>query len=88
MAEGEALFERMRAGDVVIADYHLDTRNTGLDMLMRLRERVGFDVPGIILTGDLPSMLRSIKTEIPNCRFLGKPVDTAALIGAITELSS
>jgi hypothetical protein len=33
-------------------------------------------------------MLRSIKTEVPACQFLGKPVDTAALLGAIAQLSS
>jgi PAS domain S-box-containing protein len=86
IAEAERLFEHMKPGDVVIADYHLDSRNTGLDMLLRLRERVGYDVPGVVLSGDLPSVLRSIKTTITNCRFLGKPVDTAALIGAIGEL--
>ncbi|MFL6549042.1 MAG: ATP-binding protein [Povalibacter sp.] len=88
VAEGEALFERTRPGDILIADYHLDTKNTGLEMLLRLRERVGYDVPAIILSGDLPSMLRSIKTDVPHCRFLGKPVDTSALMNAIAELSS
>jgi len=88
VAEGEALFERTRPGDILIADYHLDTKNTGLEMLLRLRERVGYDVPAIILSGDLPSMLRSIKTDVPHCRFLGKPVDTSALMNAIADLSS
>jgi FixJ family two-component response regulator len=72
----------------VIADYHLDDKNTGLDMLMRLRERVGYDVPGVVLSGDLPSVLRTIKTPVAACRFLSKPVDTDALMDAITELSS
>jgi hypothetical protein len=31
-------------------------------------------------------MLRAVKTEIPNCRFLSKPVDTKALVAAIAEL--
>jgi hypothetical protein len=48
---------------VLIADYHLDGKNTGLDMLLRLRERVGLDVPGVVLSGDLPSVLRSIKSR-------------------------
>ena len=65
LAEAEALLERLRAGDVVIADYHLDGKNTGLDLLMRLRERVGYDVPGVVLSGDLPSVLRSIKSPVP-----------------------
>jgi PAS domain S-box-containing protein len=87
VTEAETLFASMKRGDILIADYHLDTRNTGLDLLIKLRERVGYEVPAIILSGDLPSMLRSIKTEVPNCHFLGKPVDTTALLNAIAELS-
>ena len=87
LAEAEVLFERLRPGDVVIADYHLDGKNTGLAMLLRLRERQGYDVPGIVLSGDLPSVLRSIRDPIASCRFLSKPVDTAALMAAIVELS-
>jgi hypothetical protein len=41
----------------------------------------------ILLSGDLQSMMRVVKTSIPNCRFLSKPVDTKALLSAITELS-
>jgi PAS domain S-box-containing protein len=88
LADAEILLERLRPGDVVIADYHLDEKNTGLDMLIRLRERVGYDVPGVVLSGDLPSVLRTLKTAVPACRFLSKPVDTVALVEAIQELSS
>jgi PAS domain S-box-containing protein len=87
LAEAEVLLQRLQPGDVVIADYHLDDKNTGLDMLIRLRERVGYDVPGVVLSGDLPSVLRTVKTPITACRFLSKPVDTDALIEAIAELS-
>jgi two-component system, sensor histidine kinase len=86
-AEAEQLFSSMRPGDVLIADYHLDGRNTGIDLLMRLRVRTGQETPAVILSGDLPTVLRSIKAPIPACRFLGKPVDTTALVEAIRELS-
>jgi PAS domain S-box-containing protein len=88
VAEAEELLERLAVGDVVIADYHLDGRNTGLDLLLRLRERVGYDVPGVILSGDLPSVLRSIKSPVVACHFLSKPVNTTALVAAIAELST
>jgi PAS domain S-box-containing protein len=88
VAEAENLFAAVRAGDVVIADYHLDGRNTGLDLLLRLRARTGTEVPGIVLSGDLPTVLRSIKTPVASCRFLSKPVDTAALVDAIGDLSA
>jgi two-component system, sensor histidine kinase len=88
VADAEVLFDRLLPGDVVIADYHLDGKNTGLDMLLRLRERLGYDVPGVVLSGDLPSVVRSIRTPVEACRFLSKPVDTTALIEAIAELST
>jgi PAS domain S-box-containing protein len=88
LAEAEALLEHVRPGDVIIADYHLDSPNTGLDLLLRARERAGHEVPGVILSGDLASVLRSIRVPVAACRFLSKPVDTDALIHAIAELSA
>ena len=87
VAEAETQFETFKPGDLIIADYHLDGRNTGLELLGRLRQRVHFDVPAVVLSGDLPSVLRSLRTSVPRCRFLSKPVDTAALLAAIEELS-
>lgn len=86
VAEAERVFSGLCSGDVVIADYHLDNNNTGLDMLLKLRQRLGREVPGVILSGDLPNVLRAIKSPVPNCRFLSKPVDTTELIDAINEL--
>jgi PAS domain S-box-containing protein len=86
-SEAERLLASVRKGDIVIADYHLDDKNTGLDVLLKLRQRVGHDVPGIILSGDLPTVLRSLAAPVERCRFLSKPVDTGALLDAITELS-
>jgi two-component system CheB/CheR fusion protein len=87
-AEAEKLFETFQAGDLVVADYHLDGRNTGLELLSKLRQRIGTDVPAVVLSGDLPSVVRSLRVPVPQCRFLSKPVDTAALLAAIDELSS
>jgi two-component system, sensor histidine kinase len=87
-ADAEILLADMQPGDVLIADYHLDGGLTGLDVLERLRARQGCDVPAILMTGDLPSMMRMINTSISNCRFLSKPVDTKALLSAIAELGA
>jgi two-component system, sensor histidine kinase len=88
IAEAEPLFQRMQPGDVIIADYHLDDQHTGLDMILHLRERFGYEVPGVVLSGDLPSVLRAVRTVVPACVFLSKPVDTGALIQAIDELGA
>ena len=86
-AEANALFVQVQRDDVLIADYHLDGQHTGLDLLLELRKRLGCDAPAVILSGDLTSVLRSLKAPVPNCRFLSKPVDTNALLEAIAELS-
>jgi PAS domain S-box-containing protein len=88
IAEAETLLADLQPGDILISDYHLDNRLTGLDVLQQLRLQQRRDVPAVLLSGDLQSMMRVIKTAIPNCRFLSKPVDTAALLEAIEELGS
>jgi PAS domain S-box-containing protein len=87
VADAQSLLVGMRPGDVFITDYHLDGKLTGLDVLQQLRMQHGRDVPAILLSGDLPSVMRVVKTSIPQCRFLSKPVDTKALLSAIDELS-
>jgi len=84
--EVESLIAELGEADLLITDYHLAGKLTGLDVLERLRIRHGRDVPAIILSGDLQSMMRMVKTALPRCRFLSKPVDTNALLAAIAEL--
>ncbi|HEX2493685.1 MAG TPA: ATP-binding protein [Steroidobacter sp.] len=86
-ADAEKLLADLKPGDIVIADYHLDGQRSGLDLLLELRKRVGCAAPGVILSGDLPSVLRSLKAPIEKCRFLSKPVDATTLLDAIAELS-
>jgi two-component system CheB/CheR fusion protein len=76
----------MDPADVLITDYRLDGAVTGLEVLQQARARQGREVPAILLSGDLESMMRVIKSPPPQCRFLSKPVDTKALIEVIAEL--
>ena len=85
-AHAEKLFVEVAPGDVFISDYRLDGKQTGLDVLGRLRAFKQWPVPAVLLSGDLESMLRAVKTPIAKCRFLSKPVDTQELLAAIGEL--
>jgi PAS domain S-box-containing protein len=87
VAEAEEMLSGLKPGDILITDYHLDGTLTGLDVLMALRARQNRDVPAILLSGDLQSMMRGVKNALPSCRFLSKPVDTQALLAAIAELA-
>ena len=87
VSQAEDLLLNMNKGDVFITDYHLEGKATGVDVLLDLRIKRRFDVPAVVMSGDLQSMLRVVKTSIPKCRFLSKPVDTKALLLAIAEVS-
>jgi len=88
VAEVQPLLAELRPEDIFISDYQLGERLTGLDVLQELRVRYQRDVPAILLSGDLQSLMRIVKNAIPRCRFLSKPVDAGALLGAITELNA
>ena len=85
--EALALAPQLKAGDLLLADYRLGTEMSGIDLLHRLRETLGWELPAILLSGDLESLLRVVKEPIRRCRFLGKPVDSAALVAALTEVA-
>jgi PAS domain S-box-containing protein len=87
-SEADMMLMALQPGDLLITDFHLDGKLTGLDVLLKLRAQQRRDVPAILMSGDLQSMLRVVRTTIPRCRFLSKPVDTKALLSAIAELSS
>ena len=86
VADAEDLLSKFRPGDLLISDYHLNGSLTGLDVLQQVRAQHQWQIPAILLSGDVQSMMRVVKSSIPNCRFLSKPVDTAALLAAIAEL--
>src|ERR1700723_1602623 len=88
VSQAEPLLTSMQLGDVLITDYRLEGQFTGLEVLLRLREQKHYDIPAIVMSGDLQSMMRNFKSSIPRCRFLSKPVDTKALLGAIADLST
>jgi two-component system, chemotaxis family, CheB/CheR fusion protein len=88
-ADGEeaiAMVARMDAPpDVVILDYNLPKGLTGLEVLARLRERLGYDVPTLVLTGDISSeTLNEIDRQ--GYRHRTKPISAESLTGLIQSL--
>ncbi len=86
--EAQQLLEKLQGNELLIVDYHLEGGQTGLDVVSAARRHCNADLPAIVLSGDLPSVLRVQKSPIANCRFLSKPVDTEALLQAIGELTT
>jgi two-component system CheB/CheR fusion protein len=71
--------------DVIIADYNLPGDMTGAEIIARLREVLGRQIPAIILTGDISSdTLRKIAHA--GCVYLSKPATAEVLTQQIRGL--
>ena len=63
----------MHGVDAVVADYHLDNDENGLDLIDALREQSGSQLPGVLVTADQSTDLRA-KAEERGVWLLKKPV--------------
>ena len=71
--------------DLVIADYRLTDRQTGLDAIQRVREMHAAGIPAVILTGDTaPALLKEIESS--GNAVLIKPVAAERLLTLIGQL--
>jgi signal transduction histidine kinase/ActR/RegA family two-component response regulator len=67
------LREQDKVPDGIIADYRLRAGKTGLDVIQRLHEEFGQDIPALIVTGDIAEeTLRTVKES--GFQLLHKPV--------------
>lgn len=81
----EALSLSATAPDAIVTDYRLPEHETGVDVVGRLRRRLGWQVPAIVVTGDVSSAVRR-DVEAADCVFVEKPVEPARLRGLIHDL--
>ncbi|NQV61774.1 MAG: PAS domain S-box protein [Alphaproteobacteria bacterium] len=70
--------------DLIIADYHLEDGDNGVDTVLKIQELLEYDVPAIIVTADISneSLRHADKNEFP---LLQKPFRPAALRSAIAQ---
>ncbi len=85
-AEAQSLIAAMLPGDILVTDFRLAGKVTGLDIVQHARAGHSRRVPAVLLSGDLEAMLRTLKEPLADARFLRKPVDVEALLTAIGEL--
>lgn len=72
--------------DIVLADYHLDHGETGLELLQALNYHWGQALPAIVISADNSDALRE-EVAAAGHRFLAKPVKPAALRGLMRKLA-
>ncbi|WP_339676433.1 NahK/ErcS family hybrid sensor histidine kinase/response regulator [uncultured Zhongshania sp.] len=73
------------APDIVLADFHLDNGETGLEVLQALNYRWHTQLPAVVISADNSAEVRA-QVEGAGYRFLAKPVKPAALRGLMRQL--
>ncbi len=77
--------ERRLRPDLILADYNLPNGPNGLEVAIKLRERLLQQIPVIILTGDISTETQNEITQ-RDCLKLNKPVLMAELTQSIRRL--
>ncbi|QGM46041.1 chemotaxis protein CheB [Methylocystis heyeri] len=83
-ADGVAALASTEQPDIVVADFKLPNGPSGVEVVVKLREKFQREIPAIVLTGDISTQtLRAIANL--GCTHLDKPVETAELLRAIAH---
>jgi signal transduction histidine kinase/CheY-like chemotaxis protein len=70
----------------IVADLHLDGGIDGIDAIILLRERLGHDVPGILVTADQSREVKE-RAKAKGIEYFSKPMKPAQLRAYLTHLS-
>lgn len=71
--------------DIIVADYELGSRETGVAAISQIRHETGQRIPAILVTGDT-SYARQCDARDHGLTILHKPIESAALLQAIRKL--
>lgn len=71
--------------DIILADYQLDDNKNGLDAMDAIRNEIGPDIPGILITGYMSPEVREDAMD-RGYQVLYKPVKPAALRAMVNKL--
>ena len=82
----EALRENPRI-DLVIADYHLQKGETGIEVIAAARALAGEQLGAVLVSGDTSSTLRDVQAT-DRLRVASKPIRADELLSLVTELLS
>ncbi len=74
------------APDIVLADYHLDAGDTGINAVLEVRQLSGREVPCVIISADDSDVIRD-RAKAVGFRFLPKPVNAPRLRALVLALT-
>jgi CheY-like chemotaxis protein len=69
-----------RAPDLLICDYHLGGKETGIEAIRLVREAARHALPAILVSGDTSATIVKRSSGVDNCHLLSKPVDADELL--------
>ena len=78
------LDERGSLPDIIVADYHLGGDSTGIDAIQACREKIGAQLPALLVTGDTSSD-SARDAALHHLPVLHKPVNTDELLAMIND---
>ena len=84
-AEALVQLEGLAGIDLLITDFHLGTDGTGLEVIGSVRERLGGNLPAILLSGDTSADIRGLCHD-ERWRIASKPIQAEELLALIGEL--
>ena len=70
---------------LVVTDFHLGPGETGVQVILRLREVLRTPVKAVLITGDTSSAIKDLPPD-PDLRVLSKPVQAEVFLGLVREL--
>ena len=87
LAEAKASTSASNAPDVILADYHLENEDSGIEVVQTLFKYWGKTVPCIVISAD---QTEQVKAESKGLGFLfmQKPIKPLALRAALSRISS
>lgn len=80
------LVRQQRFPDIMLADYHLDRGDTGINVMNTLQEYFGGGVPGVLITADFTPEVKRLALQA-GYRYLRKPVNPGALRSLLRNAS-
>ncbi|MCG7991737.1 MAG: ATP-binding protein [Candidatus Thiodiazotropha lotti] len=77
--------DELRPFDFIISDYRLPNGETGIELIKKIRQTLGFNIPALLITGDL-EMSMSQEFADSGLKLLHKPVGAEILNQHIQEI--
>jgi CheY-like chemotaxis protein len=87
LAEAGAALRADPQVDLVIADYHLQKGETGIQVIAAARQVVGEQLPAVLVSGDISSTLSGVEAS-ERLRVATKPIRSGKLLSLVRELLS